>query len=187
MNQQDQSKPYLVGGLVMGILSVIPLVSAGNTCCCLWAWVGGAIAAKLLVDGSPIPVTINDGAKIGFFAGLLGGFIRIFIGLPVELVTLPYQMKALGNFAQQVNNPQLQKFVQDLVDQMSGRGMGSQIIGMLPGTLIGAVLLCGFTVLGGMVGVKLFEKRQNQFPPQAPPPPQWQPPPPEDGGNWPQQ
>ena len=66
MNQQDQSKPYLVGGLIMGVLSVIPLVNAGNTCCCLWAWVGGAVAAKLLVDGSAQPVTINDGAKVGF-------------------------------------------------------------------------------------------------------------------------
>lgn len=186
MNQQDQSKPYLVGGLVMGILSVVPLLNAGNTCCCLWAWVGGAVAAKLLVDGSPQPVTINDGAKIGLYAGLLGAFIRIFIGLPVELVTLPYQLKTLGNFAQQVNNPALQKYVQDMVDQMSGQGLGTQIISLIPGTLIGAILLCGFTVLGTMAGVKIFEKRQN-LPPQAPPPPQWNPPPSGDGGNWPQQ
>ncbi len=185
MSQQDQSKPYLVGGLVMGILSVIPLVNAGNTCCCLWAWVGGAIAAKLLVDGSERPVTMQDGAKIGLFAGLLGAFIRVVIGLPVELVTLPYQLKALSNFAEQVNNPQLQQFAQQIVDQMSGQGMGAQIVGMLPGTLIGAVLLCGFTVLGAMAGVKLFEKRQNQFPP--PPPPQWEPPQSGDGGDWPQQ
>ena len=81
MNQQDQSKPYLVGGLVMGILSVIPLISAGNTCCCLWAWVGGAIAAKLLVDkktslltkfiskaGRPFPayLVMDDAGKITF-------------------------------------------------------------------------------------------------------------------------
>lgn len=190
MSQQDQSKPYLVGGLIMGVLSVIPLVNAGNTCCCLWAWIGGAVAAKLLVDGSPQPVTISDGAKIGMYAGLLGAFIRIFIGLPVELVTLPYQLRVLGNFARQLNNPQLEKFVEDMVDQMSGRGMGGQIIGMLPGTLIGAAVLLGFTVLGGMVGVKLFEKRQNQFPPQAPPP-QWNPPQSGsqsgDDGGWPQQ
>lgn len=186
MNQQDQSKAYLVGGLVMGILSVIPLVNAGNICCCLWAWLGGAVAAKLLVDGSPQPVTVSDGAKIGLYAGLLGAFIRVFVGLPVELVTLPYQLRIMGNFAQQLNNPQLQELIQSSIDQMSGQGMGSLIIGMLPGTLIGAAVLLGFTVLGGMVGVKIFEKRQNQFPPQAPPPSQWNPPQSGDGG-WPQQ
>lgn len=182
MNQQDQSKPYIVGGLVMGILSVVPFLNAGNTCCCLWAWLGGAIAAKLLVDGSPQPVTVQDGAKVGLYAGALGAFIRIVIGLPVELVTLPYMLKILGNAAESLNNPQLLQFVQGMKDEMGGRGLGSQILGMIPGTLIGAILLLGFTVLGAMLGVKLFEKRQNLTPPQ-----QWQPPPPGDGGNWPQQ
>jgi len=185
MNQQDHSKAYVVGGLVMGILSVIPFVNAGNLCCCLWAWVGGAIAAKLLVDGSAQPVTVQEGAKIGLYAGALGAFIRIVIGLPIELVTLPYMLEAMGNAAQSLDNSQLLEFVQAMKDEMSGRSLGSQILGMIPGTLIGAMFLLGFTVLGGMVGVKLFEKRQNQVPP--PPPSQWQPPQSGEGGNWPPQ
>lgn len=181
MNQQDQSKAYIVGGLVMGVLSVVPFLNAGNVCCCLWAWLGGAIAAKLLVDGSPQPVTVKDGAQIGLYAGALGAFIRVVIGLPVELVTLPYMLKIMGNAAEELNQPQLLQFVQAMKDEMSGRSLGGQIAGMVPGTLIGAAVLLGFTVLGGMVGVKIFEKRQNQ----APPPQQWDPP--QSGGDWPQQ
>src|SRR5688572_10869436 len=40
-SMDNKFKPALIGGLVTGILSVIPFVSAANLCCCLWAIVGG--------------------------------------------------------------------------------------------------------------------------------------------------
>lgn len=185
MSQQDQSKAFLVGGLIVGVLSVIPLVNTGNVCCCLWAWIGGAVAAKLLINGSPRPVTIAEGAKIGLLAGGLGAFIRLFIGLPIELVTLPWQLRLADKFAKDSNNERLQEFLKPMIEQFETQGLGQQIIGMLPGAIIGAVVLLGFTVLGGIVGVKLFEKRQNQTPPpydssNYPPPPAG------NQGGWPQ-
>lgn len=183
MNQQDQSKAFLVGGLIVGVLSVIPLVSAGNLCCCLWAWVGGAVAAKILIGNSPNPVTIAEGAKIGALAGGLGAFIRVFIGLPVELVTLPWQLRLAEKFANDSGNARLQEFLKPVLEQLQTQSVGEQIIGMLPGTLIGGIVLLGFTVLGAIVGVKLFEKRQIQPPPTQYPPNY---PPPGDQGGWPQ-
>ena len=37
----DQLQPALVGGLVMGVLSALPLVNLGNLCCCFWVVSGG--------------------------------------------------------------------------------------------------------------------------------------------------
>ena len=183
MNQQDQSKAFLIGGLIVGVLSVIPLVNAGNVCCCLWAWIGGAVAANILIKNSSQPVTISEGARIGLLAGGLGAFIRVFIGLPIELVTLPWQLRLADKFAQESNNARLQEILKPVLEQFETQGVGQQILGMLPGTIIGAVVLLGFTVLGAIVGVKLFEKRQTTLPPSQYPPTY----PPNDQGGWPQQ
>jgi hypothetical protein len=40
----DRTQPALFGGLVMGVLSALPIVSAGNWCCCLWVVSGGLVA-----------------------------------------------------------------------------------------------------------------------------------------------
>ena len=38
------AQPALIGGVVMGVLSALPIVSGGNLCCCLWVVSGGAEA-----------------------------------------------------------------------------------------------------------------------------------------------
>ncbi len=39
--------PALLGGLFIGMLSALPIVSVGNCCCCLWMIGGGVLAAYL--------------------------------------------------------------------------------------------------------------------------------------------
>ena len=41
----DRLQPAFWGGLFIGVLSALPLVNAGNCCCCLWVLCGGALAA----------------------------------------------------------------------------------------------------------------------------------------------
>src|SRR5215216_4774304 len=79
----DKLKPALIGGVILGILSAIPAL---NYCCCIWAIVGGLIAANLYVKKSPAPVTPADGAIIGAIAGAIGVALIIVIGIPLNLV-----------------------------------------------------------------------------------------------------
>ena len=51
------AQPALIGGLVMGVLSALPIISAGNVCCCLWVVSGGAIAAYLFQQERAAPIT----------------------------------------------------------------------------------------------------------------------------------
>jgi len=55
-------QPAFIGGLVMGVLSALPLVSAGNICCCLWVVTGGLVAAYLLQQNQAMPISPADGA-----------------------------------------------------------------------------------------------------------------------------
>ena len=56
-SKPNYGQPALIGGLVMGVLSALPLVSAGNICCCLWVVTGGLVAAYLLQQNQAMPIS----------------------------------------------------------------------------------------------------------------------------------
>jgi hypothetical protein len=176
MDDLDWKKPALVGGLITGILSVVPFVSALNTCLCLWAWVGGIVAAKLLIDRSPRIVTSKDGARIGLFSGLIAGAIVLLISMPLMLWQMNRTLQSMPPILS--NSPEAQELLERIQNDSTFKILFSFV-----SSFITSVLILGFTVLGGLVGVALFEKRKNQ-----PPPPQYPPSyPPQYPPNYPQQ
>ena len=61
-------QPALLGGVFIGVLSTLPIINIGNLCCCRWVISGGALAAYLLQQNQPEPITgaqpddiINEG------------------------------------------------------------------------------------------------------------------------------
>lgn len=143
----NKLKPALLGGLIVGVLSAIPLI---NYCCCIWTLGGGVLAAFLYVKSSPTPVKIGDGAMVGALAGVIGGIIYFVISLPINIL---WGMAAMET-------------------QLSERGVQlpfSGIVLMIVVGLLGAVILAVLTTLGGILGVAIFEKRKDGV---APPPPQ---------------
>ena len=82
----NKLKPAIIGGVVIGLLSIIPIVNLGNICCCLWAILGGLLATYLYVKNSPLPASPGDGAILGAIAGAVGGLIVIILGIPISIV-----------------------------------------------------------------------------------------------------
>ena len=143
----NKLKPALLGGLLAGILSVIPFV---NTCCCLWAILGGLLASFLFIKSSPAPVTPGGGAGIGAMAGAVGALIFFIIGLPINLFLGTAQME----------------------EAFRRSGMEVPLSGIalvVLSVLLSAVLILIFATLGGILAVPIFEKRKGTPPP---PPPQ---------------
>ena len=56
--------PALIGGVIAGVLSGIPIVSC---LCCLWIIGGGILAAYFLTKESSVALTAGDGAIVGIF------------------------------------------------------------------------------------------------------------------------
>ena len=83
----DKIKPAIIGGAIVGILSVIPVVSAVNVCCCAWALLGGIVATYMYVKGSTVPASVGDGAMIGAIAGVIGAVLYVVLGIPIGLIT----------------------------------------------------------------------------------------------------
>jgi hypothetical protein len=158
----NKLKPALIGGVLIGVLSVIPFVSAVNLCCCLWAILGGMLATYLYVKNSPTPATAGDGAVLGVIAGAVGAVISCILGIPIALAMGPVMRNMIVSLLQNVDPRQAELMRQQFEAQ--GNAIGPLIIQ----SLIGAALLFVFAILGGLLGVPIFEKRKAA-PPPAPP------------------
>jgi hypothetical protein len=159
----NKLKPAIIGGVVLGLLSVIPFVNFANACCCLWAIVGGMLATFLYVKQSPTPVNAGDGAMLGGLAGLVGAVISVVIGIPIDLVMGPVMRNMMIGLAARLDPRQA-----DIIRQQIEASGGPSVAGTIINALIVAVLLVIFSIIGGLIGVPIFEKRKGGPPPPPP-------------------
>ncbi|HXU40627.1 MAG TPA: hypothetical protein VN937_29990 [Blastocatellia bacterium] len=168
VEKPSKLQPVLLGGLVLGLGSVIPGLSYGNLCCCGWAVVGGALAARLLIKRSPVlPITSGDGAAAGALVGIVGSFINLIIGVPVTLLQWKTVVAQMQQRADNVSDPASREMVRQMTDAMQSH----PALIALGLWLLFAIAGVGMAALGGVLGVAMFEKRKGQPPPQPPYPP----------------
>ena len=155
----DRLQPALWGGVFIGVLSALPLVSAGNCCCCLWVLVGGALAAYLRQQNSPYQVTAAEGAIVGLMAGLIGAVVGSVLSIPFQWMAGPMQQQMLERVLSE--NPDITPEMRQWVE-WAANASGLWIIGLL----VSLCLYSVFGVLGGLLGVAIFKKN---LPPPPPP------------------
>lgn len=163
----DYKKPALIGGALVGVLSCLPMVERLNnlliSCLCWLAWSGGVLAAKMLIDRSPTPLTSREGARVGLFAGLLGGGFHFVVKFAWSISQMDNILTTASSF------PFVNDDARAMYERIQQNGLLKALMAFLF-SFLGSLLLLGFTVLGGMVGVALFEKRKGQAPPPPYPP-----------------
>jgi hypothetical protein len=160
----NKVKPALIGGVLLGLLSVIPFVNALNVCCCLWAILGGMLASYLYIKNSPVPATPGDGAILGALAGVIGAVISIILGIPINYAMGPTMRNLLLGLVENMDRQQAEMMRRQL--EMSGDSIAALIIN----ALILGFLLFIFSLIGGLIGAALFEKRKGGATPPPPPP-----------------
>jgi hypothetical protein len=154
-------QPAFLGGLVTGVLSALPIVSAGNYCCCLWVVTGGLLSSYLLQQNRTEPIGAGDGAIVGLLAGVCGAVIQAVLAVPIEMFVGPIERQILGRLT-----------------ELSGSGRTAVDFGV-PGPIAAAVLrvlafiwtlVVGSIVstIAGVVGAALFA-RPMPVAPQPPP------------------
>ena len=171
IEKPSKLQPALVGGLIIGVLWSIPLLNLIN-CCCIGVLAGGAVAAWMLINRSPVlPVTYGDGAVVGVLAGLVAAGVYLVLGIPISLVSNQATVRALRSIMESFNDPQIRDAMEQAVKNSQDQGMGERLAAAFIGWLFVAAISVGFATLGGLIGVAIFEKRKGQgYPPQAPPP-----------------
>jgi hypothetical protein len=146
----SKTQPALIGGLVMGVLSGLPIISAGNLCCCLWIISGGVVAAYLLQQNSETPITQSDGAITGLLAGVIGAGVYLIISIPLLLI-VPLQQRMIRGLMDRANNmpPEFRHYMNSYVG-----GVVGLIIGFMFMLVLGAI----FSTIGGLLGATFFRK-----------------------------
>jgi hypothetical protein len=153
-------QPALLGGLVLGVLSALPLVNIGNACCCLWVVSGGVVAAYLLQKNQVAPIGAGDGAAVGFLAGVIGGVVWQVLQVPVTLVMGPLQARLMDRM---LNTGDLPDNVRPLFESMKQNAGFSPVLFLVGGvfTLVVSVV---FSTLGGLLGAAIFRTKAEPPP-----------------------
>lgn len=141
-------QPALVCGVAIGILALIPYVAKADI---FWALLGGAMAAKLLIDSSATPITLSKGAKAGLFAGLIGGLIYIIVATPLMANSI---LRYLVD-----STPSLQ--AKTAIESVYQKPLIKYLISFLFSFAI-MLLLMGLATIGSVLGTAIFERRPKQ-------------------------
>src|SRR4051812_21058456 len=136
-------QPALISGLLIGVLSALPLVQRLNACCCLWVVCGGVLATYLLQQRTPGPVLTSDAMLMGVIAGLIGAVITL-VGSAVMLsVTGPVWQEPMRQAMERPDvPPEARQFIEKL---MTGHGL----------VLLQAVITIPTYAVFGMLGALL--------------------------------
>lgn len=188
MNQDSMLKPALIGGVLLGILSALPLISYLNCICCAWVILGSVVAARLYVRDSSLPVTLGGGVALGFLTGAIGTLVSTLFSIPLLFMAsrggtgIVDQLKqALAQLMEQVPNvpPETRSALDSFIAD-GNIGIFVYVIGFF----FMFAVNCIFAMIGGAIGVAVFEKRDKRSsvpaPPQVNPPGDAPPPPPVD-------
>lgn len=171
--EPSKLKPALFGGILLGVLSSVPVLNIANLCCCLWVLLGGALASKSLIDNSPHrPVTTGEGAMVGLMAGGIGAGIYVVVGIPLGLIlerVINSRELLLKFYEKIIDNPavidQLRRTLEAQQAGESGRMLAMRLIF----GVFWILLMVVFASIGGIIGVALFEKRKGASPQTNPP------------------
>ena len=153
------AQPALIGGVVMGVLSALPIISVGNACCCLWVVSGGLVASYLFQQNRSTPITPADGALVGLLAGLAGAVICFVVSIPIDLLVKPMEQAMLQRVLDMGTLPQEAR---DIFDRYGRGGAGggayfilSSIFSLMFWIFAGGI----FSTLGGLLGALMFKKQ----------------------------
>lgn len=145
----------------MGVLSALPLVSAGNLCCCLWVVTGGLVAAYLLQQNQPAPITPGDGALVGLFAGLAGAVVQLIISIPIGILMAPFEHAMLQRLVDMAGS--MPPEMREILDRYSSNGIAIGIAASVARRVLAFMfMLCigaVFSTIGGLLGAAIFRRQ----------------------------
>jgi hypothetical protein len=168
----DKLRCAIAGGLLIGLLAIIPFVNVG---CCLWVLLGGGLATYLYIQKSATPVLMAEGVQVGSLAGTIGSLLYLLVGVPVNILAGDPLVGLMIRMAQRFDPGQVE-FLRQRVEESHSRSFLEQYLTALPGSLIRLVMIVIFAMLSGLLAVPLFEKRKGGA--EGPPPPAPSSPPP---------
>jgi hypothetical protein len=161
MIRSSYAQPVLIGGVVMGVLSALPIVAAGNLCCCLWVISGGAVAAYLFQQNQTTPITPGDGAVVGLLAGLTGAFVQLVVAIPIGILVAPMERAVLQRVIEVAGTmpPEMRDAIERYSSTTAEGGFALLIVKQMVSLIVWLVVGAIFSTIGGLLGALVFRKQ----------------------------
>ena len=132
-----------IAGVLAGVLSGLPIVSAVNCLLCGWVWGAGILAVYLYRRNTgAAPVTTSTGLIIGLLVGIISAILASLLSTaftantPVPLTQ--EQLEQLGDAAEFLTNP-------------AAMGATTFLVNLIAHPIFGAI--------GGLIGSAIFKNR----------------------------
>ena len=154
MNPAPKLQPAFFGGLVIGVLSALPIISVGNCCCCLWVVAGGIVAAWIMQANHPSAITIADGAVVGLLAGLVGAFVMLLLSIPISITLGPIQERFIERLLESSTDLPPATEAKCSRTRAADRVRWASLITFVFQLVVGSI----FATVGGILGTLLFRK-----------------------------
>lgn len=148
------TKPALMAGVLLGVLSAMPYV---NTCCLLWVAGAGVLAVYFLRTETPGLISSGTGASLGLLTGLFGSLVWQFLEILVRLASGPEELRHAEEQIGEMEGlpPEFVEFLEQAMEFM--RDPLDPVFVIV--SLLTKLILCGIlTTLGGVLGAYLFGK-----------------------------
>jgi hypothetical protein len=155
MAAPNLTKPALLAGIVLAVLSALPILSC---CCFLWLIGGGVLAAYLLRSEYPGEITPNLGARLGLLTALLGSLFWQILDIPLSFIDSRAEgLRRLEQIIRASENiPAESLQVLERLFSLFSNPLNPLVIIL---GLASKLILCGaLTTLGGILGVAFFGK-----------------------------
>ena len=157
--------PALAGGLFLGLLSSLPIVSAGNCVCCMWILGGGGIATFYLLQQRPGGISYGDAAFGGVMSGLFGAVVATLVSIPIRLLLVRAIQSQQEAIEEAFKDFPIQGPIRDLFLQMASGEVTPGTIAF--GFFMNLLIFSLFAMVGAILTLAVLNKNQGRR--QSPP------------------
>jgi hypothetical protein len=149
-------KPAITGGVVLGVLSALPFISAVNCICCLWVLGGGGLTTWLLNKQRPGELKYGDGAIGGVISGLIGAIVTTALSIPLQM--LMFTQQTVDDMQEQFSQMDMPPAVRDAILQFFTPGFNLNRV--LLGLVFNVILFGLFAMIGGIITVAILNRKK---------------------------
>lgn len=165
----------LYGGLIMGAISGLPVLSIVNCFCCAGVLLGGFLSVmfyKNELTASMPPLTSSDGMQLGALAGLFGA---LFGSILHVLTLVAIGDVTSGMVLNILKNMNLPPEAMDAIEQSIEQAGALTVFVIVKQILINLLIDPLFGLLGGLIGFNVFKPKAHMMNVPPTPPPATQP------------
>lgn len=148
--QQSKLMPAVWGGLVIGVVTGVPLLNLINCFCCVGVIAGGMLSVYLYRSSLKEDqfMTMSDGVAVGLLAGLVGAFSGAILNGIFGAMS-----RDIMEFASRyIDNEVIDEILYNITTAQVAKGFF--LVNILGNLLID----CVFGLVGGMIGFAVYGK-----------------------------